>query len=85
MFQKNREVLIMKKKSIGFYIIGSAIIWGAVIIGCAFKLKGTACYDEIRLILFGGVICHFLLIWTPTGNQFRKSKEEKSKMDQSNS
>jgi hypothetical protein len=68
----------MKKRSIGFYIIASAIIWGAVIIGCSLNLKGTACYDEISLILYGGVVCHFLLIWTPMGTQFRKNKEEKS-------
>jgi len=36
-----------KKQTIGIFIIASAIIWGAVIIGCSLKLKGTGCYDEI--------------------------------------
>ncbi len=46
----------MKKRSIGSIIIASAIIWGAVLIGCSFSLKGTDCYEEIYLILFGGMI-----------------------------
>lgn len=64
----------MKKKTIGYYILASAIIWGAVIIGCAFKLKGTPYYEEISPILIGGVIIHLLLIWAPLANQFRKIK-----------
>lgn len=74
-FKNNKEILIMKQKSIGYYLIASAVIWGAVIVGCAFKLKGTACYDEISLILYGGVVCHLLLIWAPLGTQFLKNKE----------
>ncbi len=69
----------MKKNNIGYLIIASAVIWGAVIIGCALKLKGTPYYEEISPILFGGVICHLLIIWTPLGSQFRKKKKEKSK------
>ncbi len=57
----------MKKKTIGYYIISSAIIWGAVIIGCALKLKGTPYYEEISPILIGGVIVHMVLIWIPLG------------------
>ena len=75
----------MEKKSIGFYIIASALVWGAVMIGCSFKLKGTACYDEISLILIGGASFHLLFIWGPLAKQFRKNTEENSKIDQSNS
>ncbi|MFH1373337.1 MAG: hypothetical protein ABII79_06060 [bacterium] len=75
----------MKKKSIGYYMIASAIVWGAVILGCSFKLKGTACYDDIRLILSGGAGFHLLFIWVPLASQFRKNKEEQSEMDHSNS
>lgn len=39
-----RETMKTKKNKLGYYIIGSAIIWGAVIVGCALKLKGTDCY-----------------------------------------
>ena len=67
----------MNKKSIGFYIIASAIIWAAVIIGCSLKLQGTTCYDEIKLILVGGVITHLLFIWGPLGIMFRKIQGSK--------
>jgi hypothetical protein len=67
----------MNKKSIGVYIIASAIIWGAVIIGCSLKLKGTTCYDDISLILLGGVIILILFIWGPLAILFRKKNEEK--------
>jgi len=66
----------MKKKTIGFYIIVSAIIWGAVIIGCSLVLKGTPYKEEVNHILIGGVVTHLLFIWTPLGNQFRKIKEK---------
>jgi hypothetical protein len=68
----------MKKTNVGYLIIASAIIWGAVIVGCSFKLKGTECYEVISNILFAGVIMHFFLIWTPLGIQFRKKKEDKA-------
>ena len=57
----------MKKKgtSIGLLIIASAIIWGLVIIGCALALRGSECYSEIQLILWGGVVTHLVLIWGP--------------------
>lgn len=67
----------MNQKSIGVYIIASAIIWGAVIIGCSLKLQGTTCYDDIKLILFGGVITHLLFIWGPLGILFRKLNQKK--------
>lgn len=72
----------MKKKrtglSIGGLILGSAIIWGAVIVGSSYVLKGTGCYAEIQNILFGGVITHLIIIWGPMGLIFKKIKENKS-------
>jgi len=53
------------KKSLGIFIIGSAIIWGAVLIGCSLKLKGTGCYDQISHILSIGAGIHLILIWGP--------------------
>lgn len=64
----------MKKVKIGFFIIGSAIIWGAVIIGCSLKLKGTSCYQEISTLLSIGAVVHLLLIWGPLVRIFQKSK-----------
>ncbi|MCD4746491.1 MAG: hypothetical protein K8R58_09340 [Bacteroidales bacterium] len=72
----------MKKKSIGVtvggLILASAVIWGAVIVGCSFALKGTECYNEIQNILIGGVGAHLILIWGPMGVLFKKIKESKT-------
>lgn len=65
-----------KMKNFGAFIIGSALIWAAVIIGSAYALKGTECYADIQNILFGGVIAHLILIWGPFAILFKKSKEE---------
>ena len=62
----------MNKGKIGFAIIASAIVWGAVIIGCSFALKGTECDGEIQDILVAGVITHLIVIWGPLVAQVRK-------------
>ena len=67
-----------KFKTIGAFIIASAIIWGAVIVGSSFALKGTECYEKIQNILVGGVLSHIILIWGPLALLFKKSKENKS-------
>lgn len=51
----------MKKNTYAAIIIASAIIWALVIIGCSLKLKGTSCYEDISLILIGGVLSHIFL------------------------
>lgn len=63
-----------KKKvlSIGALIISSALIWGLVIVGCSFMLKGTECYGKIQNILVGGVLAHFVLIWAHLALQLKK-------------
>ena len=68
---------VMKKSKIGYFIIGSAIIWGAVILGCAFILKGTECYPKIQLLLGFGVASHLLFIWGPLPSAIKKEIEEK--------
>ena len=57
----------MNKKltTLGAFIMASAIIWGAVIMGCSYALKGTECYQEIQNILAGGASAHIILIWGP--------------------
>ncbi|HEQ98292.1 MAG TPA: hypothetical protein ENO22_03010 [candidate division Zixibacteria bacterium] len=65
-----------KKKTIGVFIVGSAIIWGAVIIGCSLKLKGTECFTEISLILSAGAGIHLLIIWGPLAAQLKKLNKE---------
>jgi hypothetical protein len=61
------------QKTIGAFIIGSAIIWGAVILGCSLALAGTECYDKIQNILAVGVILHLLIIWGPLIVVFKRS------------
>jgi len=65
-------------KTVGVFIIASAIIWAAVIMGCAAALRGTGCYDKIQMILAGGVLTHIILIWGPVAIIFRKIKENTS-------
>ena len=62
----------MNKNKVGYLIITSAIIWGAVIVGCSLALKGTGYYKEISNILIGGVLFHGALIWVPLGKLLRK-------------
>ena len=64
----------MNKSKIGYLIIASAIVWGSVIIGCAFVLKGTPYKEEVNRILCGGVIFHFLFVWNPLEKYFKKDK-----------
>ena len=65
-------------KTIGGFIIASAIIWGIVIVGCSFALKGTEGYSKIQNILVGGVLSHIILIWGPLALKFKKANEDKT-------
>ena len=67
----------MKKSQPYSFIIGSALTWGAVIVGCAFKLKGTQYYSAISPILIGGAAIHLVLIWGTIKGLSWKNKEEK--------
>ncbi|MAE07411.1 MAG: hypothetical protein CL661_01470 [Bacteroidetes bacterium] len=64
-----------KKKSIGLFIIASAIIWGIVILGCSLKLSGTDCFDEILYILSVGATFHLIFIWGPLAIRLNKIKK----------
>lgn len=67
----------MKKSKVGYLIIASAIIWGAVMIGSALVLKGTPYKEEVNRIILYGVIFHFLFIWTPLGTLFKNKKQDR--------
>ena len=62
----------MNIKSIGTFVIASALVWAFMIIGCSLKLSGSDCYEQISLILIGGFIFHLLFIWGPLAVQVRK-------------
>lgn len=64
----------------GGIIIASSIIWGAVILGCSFALKGTECYSEIQNILVGGTIAHIMLLGgANSAFIFKSAKKDKEK------
>ncbi|MBC8384584.1 MAG: hypothetical protein H8E57_03585 [Candidatus Cloacimonetes bacterium] len=65
-----------KKGILGYYILGSAIIWGLTIIGIALKLKGSECFKDISLILSAAAGIHLILIWGPLAAQLKKQREE---------
>ena len=69
----------MKEGKVGYFIIGSTIIWGAVLIARALKLKGTGYYDDISPILIGGTLAHLLFIWVIIGALSRKNKKKKNR------
>jgi hypothetical protein len=59
--------MLMKKVNVGYMIITSAIIWGAIIISCALKVKGTPYAEGINFTLTIGVLAHLLFVWIPLG------------------
>ena len=42
--------------------IANAIIWGIVLLGCAYALKGTGAYQDIQLILGGGAALSLIVV-----------------------
>ncbi|MBC8555016.1 MAG: hypothetical protein ISR95_04820 [Candidatus Marinimicrobia bacterium] len=72
------------KLTIGIYIIASALIWGAAMIACSLKFKGTGCYDEISSILGGAAGFHLIAIWGPlAASQLKRLTKELKSEDQS--
>ncbi len=69
----------MKGKSVGFFIISSAIIWGAVMIGVTILVKDSPNKHMINMILTMGATTHLLFIWAPLGVMFKKMKEQQKK------
>jgi hypothetical protein len=66
----------MKKSKTGFLIIANAIVWAAVILGCAMVLKDSSYKNEINRIIVGGMLFHLLFIWAPLGSELRKRNKE---------
>lgn len=63
-----------KSNKIGYFIIASAIIWGATILGCAFILKEN--FAPISLLLSSAAGFHLIIIWGPLAASLKKQKEE---------
>ena len=66
----------MKKSQVGYFIIGSAIVWGFVMIGASFILKGTDFKEAMSLLLLGGFMTHLLFIWAPLAIHIKKIREQ---------
>ena len=50
-------------------IIGNAIVWGAVIIGASYVLKGTEHAEQVRLILGAGAGVSLLVLGGTLGRK----------------
>lgn len=59
-------------------IIGNAIIWGFVLIGCSMALKGTGMYQEIQNILHAGVVTSNMLVGLGVGLGYIKMKKKEA-------
>lgn len=66
--------------NLGAVIIANAIVWGAVIIGCSFALKGTGSYDLIQNYLAVGATVTSVIIlggMLPVIAQLKKAGKNK--------
>jgi hypothetical protein len=63
-----------KKTALTHYMIGSALIWAATIIGCALMLKET--YSEISVFLNSAAALHLIITWSLLAGQCKKQGEE---------
>lgn len=61
-----------KKNIIGWYIIGSAIIWGLTGIAISLHLRGTDCFSKIGPIFGVAAAIHLIIIWAPLAAQLKK-------------
>lgn len=59
-----------KKNLLRNYIIGSALIWAATILGCASILKET--FAQISLLLNSAAIIHLIIIGGSLAGQYKK-------------
>ena len=62
------------KKTIGSLILGSAVIWGATLIGAAAKLKGMEVKEDIIQLISLAAGIHLILIWGPAAAMIKKMK-----------
>jgi hypothetical protein len=79
MSKKTKKTINKSHLPIAAGLFGSSIIWGAVIVGCSLKLKGTDCYADIQTALFLGVFFHWIFIWGPLAAMLKREKEKQSK------
>jgi len=66
----------MKKGFLGPYIIASAVIWGATIIGASFLLHGVENKAAVLNLLGAGAGVHLILIWGALAAKMKKLSEQ---------
>ncbi|MFC1887695.1 hypothetical protein ACFLYK_02695 [Candidatus Cloacimonadota bacterium] len=66
----------MKKKFLGSFIIGSAIIWGTTLIGAAFLMRGFEGKTQVISTLSSGAVIHLIIIWGPLAARIKKELGE---------
>ena len=66
----------MKKINIGWFIIGSAIIWGAIVIGAALLMRGFENKAQVISLLSTGASTHLIIIWIPLAARIKKVLKE---------
>ncbi len=64
-----------KKTALTYYIIGSALIWAATILGSAYILKGT--FNQISILITSAATIHLIIIGGPLSARFKKQEERK--------
>jgi hypothetical protein len=62
----------MRKKFLGWFIIGSAFIWGVVIVVASFMMRGVENRIEVISVLSTGATIHLILIWGPLAARLKK-------------
>ena len=63
-----------KKNFLREYVIGSAIIWAATILGCALILKET--FSQISLLVSSAATIHLTVICGSLAAKYKKQGEE---------
>lgn len=69
----------MKKSQVGYFIIGSAIVFAFIIVLSAFYLKGTEVKDKITYLIFGGFMAFLLFVMGPLVLHIKKLREVDNK------
>ncbi len=72
----NQNQFTMNKNKTAYFILASALVWGAVLIASSVILKGTPYRTPMYNVLLGGIAFHLLFIWGPLGNQLRRKDDE---------
>ena len=65
-----------KKIALTYYIIGSALIWAAIMIGCSLILKER--FTQISVLIASAAATH-LLIWAALATQLKKAGNEEQR------